>query len=150
MENMDSFIHALRTNTENNIEMRKSREETKRVTNDKKLDAAIEKLTNDILETCQEHMLAASNEGHYYATLYEFTNQDVYDPFEDGGYKTIFLMKGSNYPGRGGYDGLAYFEHRGINPLMKRLSTKLSPMGLFIKYDRTKRAYLLIVSWKNT
>lgn len=148
MENIDSFISELRTNTEDNIDLRKSREETERLRNDNRLNECIEKLTNDIMIDSEKKMMDASKQGHYYATLYEFTNNDVYDPFNDGGYKTVFLMKG---PIRArGYDGLAFFEHRGIEPLLKRISKRVSPMGVFIKYDRNKRAYLLIVSWKNT
>lgn len=148
MENIDSFISELRKNTENNIDTRKSREETERQHNYNMLNECIEKLTNDILLESENKMLDASKQGHYYATLYEFTNNDVYDPFDDGGYKTVFLMKG---PIRArGYDGLAYFEHRGIEPILKRISNKVSPMGVFIKYDRNKHAYILLVSWKNT
>jgi hypothetical protein len=148
MDNIDSFISELRTNTEDNIKTRKSREETERVCNDKRLNACIAKLTEDILVDAEKKMLDASKQGHYYATLYEFTNNDVYDPFNDGGYKTCFLMKGPNRAR--GYDGLTSFEHRGIDPLLKRLSKQFTPMGIFIKYDRHKSVYLLIVSWKNT
>jgi hypothetical protein len=143
MNNIDSFINQLRINTENNIDVRKAREDTERQLHDKNMDDCIQRLADEIMSGCEQRMLEASNEGHYYATLYEFTNNDTYDD-----YKTVFLMKG---PIRSrGYDGLAFFEHKGIEPLIQRLSTRLSPMGVFIKYDRNKRAYLLIVSWKNT
>lgn len=148
MENIESFIDALRNNTEDNMDSRKSREEDERKKHDKKLNDYIEKLTDDIMTDSADKMIDASKNGHYYATLYEFTNNDVYDPFDEGGYKTVFLMKG---PIRArGYDGLAYFEHKGIEPLLQRVSKRVSPMGVFIKYDRNKRAYMLIVSWKNT
>lgn len=143
MNNIDSFVNQLRNNTENNIDLRKAREETERRQHDKKMDECIQRLTDEIMLGCETCMLKASQEGHYYATLYEFTNNDMYDD-----YKTVFLMKG---PIRSrGYDGLAFFEHKGIEPLLQRLSKRLSPMGVFIKYDRNKRAYLLIASWKNT
>ena len=148
MENIDLFISELRHNTEDNIDSRKSREENERQKHDKNLNEHIERLVEDIMKNGQEKMFEASKQGHYYATLYEFTNNDVYDPFDEGGYKTVFLMKG---PIRArGYDGLAYFEHKGIEPLLQRVSKRVSPMGVFIKYDRIKRAYMLIVSWKNT
>lgn len=143
MNDMNSFITELRKNTESNIDTRKAREDADRQLSDKMLEECIANLTEDIMKTCEERMLTASKEGHYYATLYEFTNQCVYQD-----YKTVFLVKG---PIRSrGFDGLAFFEHKGIEPLLQRLSKRLSPMGVFVKYDRNKRAYLLIATWKNT
>jgi type IV secretory pathway VirB4 component len=143
MNDIYSFVNELRNNTESNMDNRKAREEHERQLNDKKLDDCIAKLTDSIMEQCEERMVAASKDGHYYATLYEFTNQCMYED-----YKTVFLVKG---PIRSrGYDGLAFFEHRGIEPLLQRLSKRLTPMGVFVKYDRNKRAYLLIATWKNT
>lgn len=143
MNDINSFIIELRNNTEFNLDTRKAREDAERQCNDKKLEECIAKLTDDIMEHCEERMLTASNDGHYYATLYEFTNQCVYQD-----YKTVFLVKG---PVRSrGFDGLAFFEQKGIEPLIQRLSKRLSPMGLFVKYDRNKRVYLILVTWKHT
>lgn len=143
MNDLYSFIAELRNNTESNMDTRKAREYSERQLSDKKIEDCIAKLTEEIMERCEERMLAASKEGHYYATLYEFTNQCVYQD-----YKTVFLIKG---PVRSrGFDGLAFFEQKGIEPLLQRLSKRLSPMGVFVKYDRNKRAYLLIATWKNT
>jgi len=134
----NTFIRELYETSETNFKLRKVFRQEREL-NDTLLGECISKLTDEIINGCKERMRAASLEGKYQATLYEFTNQDMYED-----YKTIFLMKGP-IPGC-----LAYFEHKGIPPILQSVCTYLSPLPVFIKYDHHHRSYLVIVSWKNT
>lgn len=144
MEDIQSFIQELQDNTLSNIDIRKQREENKRKEQYKKLEECISTLEQNIKQNCKELMKQSSDEGHYYATLLQFTNQDTLDD-----YKTVFLVKGP-LNGTRASGGLAYFERRGIVPLLQRIAEHLSPLPVFIKYDRHRKTHSIIVSWKYT
>lgn len=140
--NITSLYTELRTNTMSNIETRKAKQEADKQQHDLRLSEVIDKLTETITETCVEKMMTASQEGHFYATLFSFTNQDMFEDF-----KTVFLIKG---PFRSKYTyGLAYFEQRNITPILTRLREKYSPVEIYMKYDRVSRTHHIMATWKN-
>jgi hypothetical protein len=90
-----------------------------------------------IMSTLREKMLDASRDGHFYATLYSFTNMDLFE-----GFKTVFLLKGP-YNNRN-----LFFEQQGIVPLVTRLQTKFDPIDIYTNYDRGTKTHHLMASWK--
>lgn len=135
------LFEELRSNTQLNIDNRRTRQELEKRQHDEKLAYALDRLTTEIETDCVEKMKAASNEGHYYATLCSFTNQDIFDD-----YKTVFLLKGP-FRGKSVY-GLMYYEQKGMIPIMKRLDMKYRPIEFFTKYDRNTKTHHLLASWK--
>lgn len=135
------LFEELRTLTQLNIENRRTRQEFEKKQNDEKLAYALDRLSIEIEIDCVDKMREASNAGHYYATLYSFTNQDYFDD-----YRTVFLIKGP-FRGKSTY-GLLYYEQKGMIPIMRRLEMKYGPIGFFTKYDRNTKTHHLLASWK--
>lgn len=143
-ENNMSLYKQLRTNTMSNIETRKAKQDADKQEYDIRLSRTLDKLTETITETCVEKMMTASQEGHFYATLYSFTNQDLFNEF-----KTVFLIKG---PFRSKYThclGLVYFEQRHMTPILTRLYEEYAPVEIYMKYDRLSRTHHIMATWKN-
>jgi hypothetical protein len=131
----------LRTNTFSNIDNRRAKQEDERRRHDEHLSDVLNRLEGTIMYNCYEKMRQASMEGHFYATLYSFTNQDMFDDF-----KTVFLMKG---PYRSQFShGLIYFEQKNIVPILTRLKNVLDPIDVYIKYDRMTKTHHVMASWK--
>ena len=137
----NALFEELRTNTQSNIMNRRIRQELEKQQHDERLAYALDCLTTDIESECVEKMKAASNEGHYYATLYSFTNNDIFD-----NYKTVFLLKGP-FRGKNVY-GLLFYEQKGLVPIITRLNTKYAPIEFFMKYDRNTKTHHILASWK--
>lgn len=135
------LFEELRANTLMNMENRHNRQELEKRQHDERLACALDRLTTEIETDCVEKMKQASHEGHYYATLYSFTNHDIFDE-----YKTVFLLKGP-FRGKSVY-GLLYYEQKGMVPIMKRLDMKYRPIEFFTKYDRNTKTHHLLASWK--
>lgn len=139
---MSSLYTELRTNTMSNMETRRAKQEKDKQEHDNRLSSVLDKLYEEITSSCVEKMKAASHEGHFYATLFSFTNQDVFEEF-----KTVFLIKG---PFRSKYTyGLAYFEQRNIVPILNRLREDYGPIEIYMKYDRINRTHHIMATWKN-
>lgn len=132
------LYNELRNNTLSNLDHRRAKQEEERRRQDERLTAVLDRLETVIMSSGYDKMRQASLEGHFYATLYSFTNQDVFEDF-----KTVFLVKGPYK------NGLEYFESRGIVPLMARIHNVLKPIDVYLKYDRHTRTHHLMVSWKN-
>lgn len=142
LEKSTSLYTELRTNTMSNIESRKAKQEADKQKYDLRLSEALDKLNDVIIDTCVDKMRTASQEGHFYATLYSFTNHDIFEEF-----KTVFLIKG---PFRSKYTyGIAYFEQRNITPILTRLREKYSPVDIYMKYDRLQHTHHIMATWKN-
>ena len=139
---MSTLYTELRTNTMSNMETRRAKQEHDKLEHDRRLSTTLDKLYGEITESCVDKMKAASHDGHFYATLYSFTNQDIFDEF-----KTVFLIKG---PFRSKYTyGLAYFEQRNIVPILTRLREEYGPIEIYMKYDRNNRVHHIMATWKN-
>lgn len=141
MSTENSLFDELRMNTQANVEMRRNRQEIEKRQLDEKMSTTLDRLTEEIENGCVGKMIAASNDGHYYATLLSFTNQDMFDD-----YKTVFLIKGP-FRGKNVY-GLLYYEQKGMISVMKRLNDKYSPIEFFTKYDRSTKTHHVLASWK--
>lgn len=138
---MTSLYDELRSNTMSNMDSRRAKQEQEKQQHDAHLSEVVDKLYQQIADTCVERMITASHEGHFYATLFSFTNQDMFEDF-----KTVFLIRG---PFRSKYTyGLAYFEQRNIVPVISRLREKYAPVEIYMKYDRSNRTHHLMATWK--
>lgn len=124
------------------MDARIAKQEHDKRENDKRLSVAVDKLYEEIASTCVEKMKAASCNGHFYATLFSFTNHDMFEKF-----KTVFLIKG---PLRKHYvDSLMYFENMNIVPILHRLRNLYEPIHIYMKYDRMNSVHHIMATWKN-
>jgi hypothetical protein len=132
------FYNKLRANTLSNIDTRRVKQEEDRRRQHEYLKSVMSHFEEMIMSTLREKMLDASRDGHFYATLYSFTNMDLFE-----GFKTVFLLKGP-YNNRN-----LFFEQQGIVPLVTRLQTKFDPIDIYTNYDRGTKTHHLMASWKS-
>jgi len=131
------FYNELRANTFSNIDNRRMKQEDERQRHSEYLNSVLSNFEEMLMLSLREKMLEASRDGHFYATIYTFTNIDT---FED--LKTVFLLKG---PYR---SGNLFFEQQGIVPLITRLRLNFDPIDIYMNYDRGTKMHRLMASWK--
>lgn len=131
------FYNELRANTFSNIDNRRVKQEEERQRHSEYLNSVLSNFEEMLLSSIREKMLDASRNGHFYATIYTFTNMDMFEDFN-----TVFLLKG---PYR---SGNLFFEQQGIVPLITRLRTKFDPIDIYMNYDRGTKTHRLMASWK--
>ena len=131
------FYNELRTNTLSNIDTRRVKQEEDRRRQHEYLKSVMSRFEEMIMSSLREKMVDASRDGHFYATLYSFTNMDLFE-----GFKTVFLLKGP-YNNRN-----LFFEQQGLVPLVTRLQTKFDPIDIYTNYDRGTKTHHLMASWK--
>ena len=132
------FYNELRANTLSNIDTRRVKQEADRRRHHDHLKSVMSRFEEMIMSSVREKMVDASRDGHFYATLYSFTNMDLFE-----GFKTVFLLKGP-YNNRN-----LFFEQQGLVPLVTRLQTKFDPIDIYTNYDRGTQTHLLMASWKS-
>lgn len=143
MTDNQELISKLREKTELNMQIRKNKETETKTAKNERMKAAMDKITEDILSTCVETMHKSSEEGYYYATLFKYNNSDMLNDF-----KIVFLVKGPINYNKKAKNGVDFFEEQGIEPIINRLNSHLSPMYCFHKYDRVQKEHSIICSWK--
>ena len=131
------FYNELRANTLSNIDTRRVKQEEDRRRQHEYLKSVMSRFEEMIMSSLREKMVDASRDGHFYATLYSFTNMDLFE-----GFKTVFLLKGP-YNNRN-----LFFEQQGLVPLVTRLQTKFDPIDIYTNYDRGTKTHHLMASWK--
>jgi hypothetical protein len=132
------FYNELRANTLSNIDTRRVKQEEDRRRHHDHLKSVMSRFEEMIMSSLREKMVDASRDGHFYATLYSFTNMDLFE-----GFKTVFLLKGP-YNNRN-----LFFEQQGLVPLVTRLQTKFDPIDIYTNYDRGTQTHHLMASWKS-
>jgi hypothetical protein len=132
------FYNELRANTLSNIDTRRVKQEADRRRHHDHLKSVMSRFEEMIMSSVREKMVDASRDGHFYATLYSFTNMDLFE-----GFKTVFLLKGP-YNNRN-----LFFEQQGLVPLVTRLQTKFDPIDIYTNYDRGTQTHHLMASWKS-
>jgi hypothetical protein len=132
------FYNELRANTLSNIDTRRVKQEADRRRHHDHLKSVMSRFEEMIMSSLREKMVDASRDGHFYATLYSFTNMDLFE-----GFKTVFLLKGP-YNNRN-----LFFEQQGLVPLVTRLQTKFDPIDIYTNYDRGTQTHHLMASWKS-
>ena len=132
------FYNELRANTLSNIDTRRVKQEADRRRHHDHLKSVMSRFEEMIMSSVREKMVDASRDGHFYATLYSFTNMDLFE-----GFKTVFLLKGP-YNNRN-----LFFEQQGLVPLVTRLQTKFDPIDIYTNYDRGTKTHHLMASWKS-
>jgi len=129
------FYNELRANTLLNIETRLLKQEEYRRRHHDHLQSVMTRFEEMIMFSFREKMVDASQDGHFYATLYSFTNMDLFE-----GFKIVFLLKGP-YNNRN-----LFFD---LVPLVTRLQTKFDPIDIYTNYDRGTQTHHLMASWKS-
>jgi hypothetical protein len=130
------FYNELYANTLSNIDTRRAKQEEERRYQYQDLESVISRFEDTIMYNCRDKMFDASQNGHFYATLYSFTNMDMFD-----NYKIVFLLKG---PYRS-----TFFDELGVVPLLTRLRTTFDPIDIYLSYNRMTRTHHLMASWKS-
>ena len=141
---MDTLMTTLMQKTKENSPNRVKRIEDFRKQRDENLKSILDKLFNTILESkFEESMLKASEQGYNSTIIYKFGYTDEFE-----GYRMSFLLRGPMNDRKGEGSGLDFFYYKEITPVIERLKKHFLPMHLFLKYDKSKRENLIIVSWK--
>lgn len=141
---MDTLMTTLMENTKHNNPNRIKKNEETRLQRDNRLKEILDKLYDSIVSSDYEQtMIKASEEGYNSAVVYKYNTRDEFE-----GYRISFLLRGPITDRRNEGTGLDFFYYKDIEPVMDRLKKFFLPMHFFVKYDRTKKDNILIVSWK--
>jgi predicted amidohydrolase YtcJ len=139
------FYNELRANTFSNIDTRRVKQVEDRRRQHEHLKSVMSHFEEMIMSTLREKMLDAIRDGRFYATLYSFTNMDLFE-----GFKTVFLLKRPyNNRNKQYACGHLFFEQQGIVPLVTRLQTRFDPIDIHTNYDRGTKTHHLMASWKS-
>lgn len=146
MENVQSFIEELCENTANTILTKHRLNHATLIPNDNMIHC-INNMVSDILMNCKDCMVRESMQGRYEAVLWEGTCQDVYMYFN-----ALFLIKGPrhNKVSNTRDAGLAYFDRRGIIPVIRQIREYLAPLPVLMRYNHKTRHHQLVVYWNYT
>ena len=146
MENVQSFIEELCDNTANTILTNHRLNNTTLIPNTNMINC-INNMVSDTIMTCKDCMVRASMQGKYEAVLWEGTCRDVYMD-----YNALFLIKGPrhNNVANPRDAGLAYFDRRGIIPMILQIREYLAPLPVLMTYNHNTRRHQLVVYWNYT
>ena len=99
-----------------------------------------------ILSTCKAKMMNASNYGHFFTRVMEFSNFDMFDE----NHKFVYLVKGPmrqrNRSKPVAY-GLDYFRENNIVPILDRLNETMKPIKFSVRFDKLKQSHVLYANW---
>ena len=142
-ETIYEYITKLRENTALNMikkhEMKKKEAEQRKI----QLIESLNAIEQFILRECKDRMMNASDHGHFYTDILEFTNFDMFDE----NYKFVFLIKGPMKQRNNASNGLSFFRDMGIVPVLERLNTLMEPIQFSIRYDRLSRSHTIVANW---
>ena len=149
MNDMNTFIHTLRTESLENKERRREREMENRKMKDDHIREAMDNLEDYISNDMESKMKDAASFGHFQAVIYMFDTSSMLNNF-----KTIFLMRGPLIRNRNTKpvnhnNNELFFVNKGIKPMLTRFKEKLTPMHVYIRYNKIEKRHELIASWKD-
>lgn len=142
-ETIEEYITKLRENTALNMikkRVKKMKEDEQRKL---QMNDSLNAIEQFILRECKDKMMNASDHGHFYTDILEFTNFDMFDD----NYKYVFLIKGPTKQRNNTHSGLNYFRNLDIVPILERLNTLMEPIQLSIRYDRISRSHTIVANW---
>jgi hypothetical protein len=140
-ETTEEYIQKLRENTATNMMKKRERQEKVHEMRLQKLVTSMNALEGYVTTICKTKMMDASDYGHIFTRVMEFTNFDMFD--ED--YKFVFLMKG---PIRNrNSSGVTYFKEHNIIPLLDRLNESMQPIKFTLRFDKAKQSHTLYANW---
>tara|TARA_Y100000389_G_scaffold134961_1_gene132474 strand:+ start:21546 stop:22013 length:468 start_codon:yes stop_codon:yes gene_type:complete len=147
-DTIEEYINKLRENTASN--MIKKREKKMKEEEQRKmlLNESMNNIEQFIIRECKDRMMNASNYGHFYTDILEFTNFDMFDE----NFKFVYLIKGpvkssmrnriNNTP-----SGLDHFREMGVVPVMDTLHTLMEPIKFSVRYNRLSRSHTIVANW---
>jgi hypothetical protein len=143
-ESIEEYIQKLRENTAVNRvkkQEQKEKDEEERIV---KLTESMNALEGYIVSTCKVKMMNASNYGHFFTQIMEFSNFDMFDE----NFKFVYLIKGpSRNRNRNQLYGVSYFKENDIVPMLDRLNEYMKPIRFSVRFDKINQTHTLYANW---
>ena len=148
-ETTEDYIQKLRENTALNMVKKREQQQQEYEARKVKLIESMNALEGYIMSTCKVKMMNASNYGHFFTKVMEFSNFDMFDENN----KFVYLMKGPmrqrnrSAAAKPLAYGIEYFKENNIVPLLDRLNETMKPIKFSVRFDKLKQAHVLYANW---
>lgn len=143
-ETVVEYIQKLRENTSINMQKKRERQQRDNEQRDDLLKTSLDHLESYIMSFCKDKMMQASNYGHFYTKIMEFSSFDMFDDH----HKLVYLLKGPvKSRNKQQTYGLEYFKERDIIPVLDRLNVQMNPIDFHLKYDRATQSHTMYANW---
>jgi len=148
-ETTEEYIQKLRENTASNMVKKREQQQQEVEARTVKLVESMNALEGYILSTCKVKMMNASNYGHFFTRVMEFSNFDMFDE----NHKFVYLVKGPmrqrnrSVAGKSLVYGIDYFRENNIVPILDRLNETMKPIKFSVRFDKMKQAHVLYANW---
>ena len=143
-ETTEEYIQKLRENTALNMVKKREQQQQEDEARKLKLVESMNALEGYILSTCKAKMMNASNHGHFFTRVMEFSNFDMFDE----NHKFVYLMKGPmRKRNRSAVYGIEYFRENNIVPILDRLNETMKPIKFSVRFDKLKQSHVLYANW---
>ena len=149
MNDMNVFIQTLRTESTANNAKRRERDFENRKLKDEQITSSMNELEQMISENMEQKMKESASLGHFQTVLYSFDTSTMFNDF-----KSIFLIRGPLVRKNAkrivnNNNNEAFFMNKGIKPMLVRFREKLSPMHVYVRYNRIEKCHELLASWRD-
>jgi hypothetical protein len=143
-ETVVEYIQKLRENTFANMQKKREKQQRDNEQRDELLKESLDHLESYILSFCKDKMMHASNYGHFYTKIMEFSSFDMFDDH----HKIVYLLRGPmKSRNKHHVYGLEYFKERDIIPVLDRLNVQMNPIDFHLKYDRVTQKHTMYANW---
>ena len=148
-ETTEEYIQKLRENTASNMMKKREQQQQEEEARKLKLVESMTALEGYILATCKAKMMNASNYGHFFTRVMEFSNFDMFDE----NHKFVYLMKGPmrqrnrSAAAKPLVYGIEYFRENNIVPILDRMNETMKPIKFSIRFDKMKQTHVLYANW---
>jgi len=145
LETTEDYLKKLRINTSTNMIKKWAKQVKDNERIEMNLKISMDNLEQHILLISKEKMMTASNYGHFFTNILEFTIFDMYDD----NHTTIYLLKGPrlNIAKHKQVFGDVFFKSKGIVPIIERINSQMYPIKFSVRYNKTSRKHVLCSNW---
>lgn len=145
-ETTEEYIQKLRENTALHMVKKREQQQQEDEARKVKLTESMNALEGYILSTCKTKMMNASNYGHFFTRVMEFSNFDMFDE----NHKFVYLVKGpmrQRTRSKPVTYGIEYFRENNIVPILDRLNETMKPIKFSVRFDKLKQSHVLYANW---
>lgn len=143
---MDNLHKTLLTKTTENIHKRILTEQEHNKTHLENMSNAIDRVFSDVIKSFSEHAITSVAESGYNKyTLYTF-EYPQYIEQGNSRFPLVFLFKGPRFDKGDGF-GEQFFENKGVDSIMKRLSLHFNPLSVNLVNIKKNKQYQVQLIW---
>jgi len=139
----NQFYNDILEKTKQNYETRLELESLSLRDQEENMVLAIQTLFYEIVQSDYKNVITeTASKGFNRCCIHSFTKSDT-----TGKYSTAFLFNGPVKNSRGHGTGRSFFVNIGIEGILQKLKTELSPFKVFCNFNNKTNIYTIDVSW---